>query len=387
MGATLSVLPAAVRCEPLPAAGGPGARQSAAAVALSETELLLFGGGSAASTEEATQFNDVWVLTLGEGAPAWRLVETRGEAPCARTGHALCRLGGAVVLAGGCSATLGFLADVHVLDTVSWVWSQPEGLGGLFSPRDKLSVTALGGSRCLLFGGFGPSPAGAEAAAAAGAESGSDAGDDEDENEAEEEEEEGGVSFVWHADTFLLERLSGGAWTASAPAVHGEVPSPRAAHGAALLGGRLHVFGGRTAEGRSNDTFSLDTATLTWRRECAAGPSPAGRAQLSFAPLPGVAGVLCFGGLDKDGKALDSLEVLDVRDADSPCWWGCEKGGAGAWPAPRCGAASAMLGSRLVLLGGADGEGRPAGDAVLHCAELAEALRSAGKPAAPAAAA
>jgi len=42
----LPSLEACVRAEALAAAGAPAARQAAAAVALSETELVLFGGGA-----------------------------------------------------------------------------------------------------------------------------------------------------------------------------------------------------------------------------------------------------------------------------------------------------------------------------------------------------
>ena len=47
-------------------------------------------------------------------------------------------------------------------------------------------------------------------------------------------------------------------------ACSGDTPSPRAAHGMALCGQCVYVFGGRDREGRVNDLFALDTVTWEW---------------------------------------------------------------------------------------------------------------------------
>jgi hypothetical protein len=107
-----------VSCGVLRVATGdaPSSREAAAAVALSDTELLMFGGGTAGGCVRvpavvsvqtaccadlnvcnvclrrddggALQFADVWCLKVpAEGGTAsWRRVETHGDAPCARTG-------------------------------------------------------------------------------------------------------------------------------------------------------------------------------------------------------------------------------------------------------------------------------------------------------------
>jgi len=365
MGSAMSALPVQVSATALsasPDAQQLPALQSAAAVALDSDELLLFGGGAAAQADEAAQFNDVWLLKLSSDSPSWRRVETSGAAPCARTGHALAALAGSagslVVVVGGCSATLGHLADVHVLDTATWTWSQPTGLAGAFTARDKLSAVVQG-ARVFLFGGFGPASLTSEGV------------------EEEEEEQEEGVSFEWHNDTLLLERLQGGEWVCSNIATAGEVPSPRAAHAAALLGSRMYIFGGRESGGRSADTYSLHLDERSWRREAAAGP--VARAQHSMAAMPGVAGAVCFGGLSAEGTVLDSLEILDARVVGNVRWWSVTER-CGSWPGPRCGAASAVIGTKLVLLGGANAEGLPAEDAVVELGPLQAALINAVMP-------
>lgn len=379
MGGALSALPAVVPAEALSLPGAPPPHVSAAAVALGNSELLLFGGGSAAA-EEATQFNSVHLLRESGGTRSWRRAETSGEPPCARTGHALAAVvgpGGSplVIVVGGCSAALGHLSDVFVLDTAAWTWSQPDGLAGALSPRDKLSAVAHG-SRVYLFGGFGPGPEGRKEAAAEGEYC---QGANNEEEGEEEQEEEDGVSFTWHNDLFVVERMNGG-WSCTSPSTRGDAPSPRAAHAAVVLGSRMYVFGGREAGGRASDTYSLDLADCSWRREAASAPAPAARAQHCMVALPGIAAAVCFGGLSAEGKALDVLEVLNARDTEKPCWWAAGER-SGAWPGPRCGVATALLGTQLMLLGGADEEGRPAADAVLQLAGLAEAVMKQPAPA------
>ncbi len=317
----------------------------------------------------------------------WRLLETSGEAPCARTGHAMTVLhtpaGPLVMVVGGCSAAHGHLADVHCLDTSSWTWSALNDAP--FTPRDKLTTVAIG-SRVLVWGGFGPQHDGHSAAqehnnADEEDEDGEDdSGADEEEDEKEEERPDG-ASFTWFDELFVLERSHNGAWAWSAQATRGDAPSARAAHAAVAIGSRMFVFGGRDASGRVADTHSLDAVDYEWRRAPADAPAPAARSFHNMAALPPpLAGAVCFGGVSADGTPLDSLEVLDARDAAKPVWM-TVKERAGTWPAARSGAAAALLGSRLVLLGGNGADDKPCADAVLDLADAMRALQHAPVPA------
>ena len=281
--------------------------------------------------------------------------------------HALvCVDGRHVLLVGGCSATAGFLADAFVLDASTWAWSAVPHSDLAPSPRDKLSATLLGG-RVVVFGGFGPQEAGA-------AEPGSDGGSgDEGSGEEEEEAEEdpgAAAAFTWFNDVRVLER-TGGTWAWSAPEVLGEPPSARAAHAAAAVGSRLFVFGGRDSSGRVNDTFALDAAPLSWSRVAADVPAPAARSFHSLSSLHPSPGAVCFGGLSTDGSLLDSLEVLDTRGVPA---WAQPEARAGTWP-PACPvAASAMLGSRLLIVSAASSDGQPCSCTMLDCAGLSACL-------------
>jgi hypothetical protein len=322
-------------------------------VTLSETQLLLFGGG-AGNDDEAVQFADCWLLTLPEDASTgrWQLVETSGEAPCARTGHSLALLRTAtgsalVLLAGGCSATLGHLSDVHLLDTTTWQWSA--GPADAFSPRDKLSAVSLG-SRVLLFGGFGPILEVDER----------EEGEEEEDDELPEEQDEEApaataVSFGWHNDLWSIELGGDGRAVCQRVATEGEPPAARAAHGAAVLGGSMYIFGGRTATGRAADTWSL-SPEMRWRKaELAA--SPPARSQGSMVALGGSPGsAVLFGGVDAEDKVLDDLSVLALSDGAAA--WHAVESKAGSWPAARSGAAAAVLGSKVILLGGVNAAGQ-----------------------------
>lgn len=337
----------------------------------------------------ALQFNDTWVLTLSKdgGTASWRRLETHGEPPSPRTGcvwrevfdtgqplkpyllrrHALaCVDGQQVLLIGGCSASTGFLADAYSLDVGSWTWTAIAHSTLAPSPRDKLSATVLG-DRVMIFGGFGPQEPGA-----AEAHSDSSSGDKGGGGEESEEGSDSGdaAAFTWFNDVHTLKR-TGGAWAWSATEVLGEPPSARAAHAAAAVGSRMFVFGGRDTSGRINDTFALDAVPLSWSRIAADAPAPAARSFHVLASLQPSPGAVCFGGLSTDGTMLDSLEVLDARAV--PVWAQPEER-TGTWPPPCAIAASAMLGSRLVVISAASSDGQPCSCTMLDCAAVRACL-------------
>ena len=328
---------------------------------------------------EATQFGDVWVLSASP-TPTWRRVEATGDAPCARTGHAMAVLGSSVVVVGGTSAERGFLAEVHALDTSTWSWSVAAGEAALadsrFTPRDKLTAVTCG-HRVVVFGGFGPTQQGQEPAKQSGGGE-EDAAEEDDEDEGDEEEEDG-TTFTWFSDAFVLERVGGG-WQWHPQPTIGDAPSPRAAHGAVALGGRMYVFGGRDASGRVNDTYSLDCLDWAWtKHEAPQAAAPLARSFHALVALPPpLPCAVAFGGLSADGSSLDVLDVLDARQ--QPASWRSVKHRAGAWPRARSSAAAAMLGDRLVLLGGAGADDHLCSDAVLHLAPLIDALQSEKQP-------
>jgi hypothetical protein len=113
----------------------------------------------------------------------------------------------------------------------------------------------------------------------------------------------------------------------------GTGPSARAAHGGCVVGERLVVFGGRDAQGRQGDTWTLDLTSLVWQRQGEQHAAPAGRSFHTLVALPGaVPAALSFGGMSTDGGALKhTLEVLDMRDFR----WRTIDGTTAEWPSKR----------------------------------------------------
>lgn len=46
--------------------------------------------------------------------------------------------------------------------------------------------------------------------------------------------------------------------------IQGEMPSARAAHAAAVMKGKVYIFGGRHGMHRMNDMHCLDMETMEW---------------------------------------------------------------------------------------------------------------------------
>ena len=151
---------------------GPTARQGHSMVAVggaSATELVLFGGDTGGDVS-----SELWALSwspsmrnTGEytGEYVWQLLSGAGEAPEARSGHAVCMLsapndgGEQMLVSGGLSADGSCLADVHLFDVCQLRWSTPRLSGDVPRPRWAAACCVLpeggpqGGVRVLIDGG------------------------------------------------------------------------------------------------------------------------------------------------------------------------------------------------------------------------------------------
>lgn len=149
----------------------PKRRHGHAVVAVSPSHLLLFGGQGRGSTF----YNDTFILDVEDAdSPRWLPVATRGSPPEKRRGHTLTRVGdqygrrlqpppprthprsaGSVVVAGGVSERQVF-ADLFLLSTTAWTWSQPNLAGEPVPALYGHSCTPLPHSpgRHVVFGGM-----------------------------------------------------------------------------------------------------------------------------------------------------------------------------------------------------------------------------------------
>eukprot|EP00731_Ephydatia_muelleri_P037613 Em0520g4a len=72
----------------------------------------------------------------------------------------------------------------------------------------------------------------------------------------------------------------------SSPETSGESPPPLAAHGCAVVGNMLYIFGGLSTEGVATDQlYALNTVTLKWKKITPSTPPPPSRLDHSMCSL------------------------------------------------------------------------------------------------------
>ena len=133
------------------------------------------------------------------------------------------------------------------------------------------------------------------------------------------------------------------------PKVHGEAPPPLRAHTATLVDARhIFVFAGGDGPTYYNDLWSLDTMTLNWTKVETTGAPPSPRRAHTACCLDGK--LFVFGGGD-GARALNDLYALDLHNLS---WEAIEC--YGDVPPPRGYLSGTLVGHHLVIYGGSDGK-------------------------------
>lgn len=199
--------------------------------------LVLFGG----INDQGQRLNDTWIgqIICEESRRmkiSWRLLEVGPHAPYPRGAHAACCVDNKfIVIHGGIGQSGSRLGDTWLLDLSnglrSGIWHQIEDTEPLPLSRSGHTLTWIGGSRMVLFGGRGS--------------------------------EFDVLNDVWLLD--INERYP--KWKElkyDLSSVLGEMPFPRVGHSATLvLGGKILVYGGEDSQRRRKDDFwTLDLPAL-----------------------------------------------------------------------------------------------------------------------------
>uniref|UniRef100_A0AAV2J281 Rab9 effector protein with kelch motifs n=1 Tax=Knipowitschia caucasica TaxID=637954 RepID=A0AAV2J281_KNICA len=201
----------------------------------------LFGGAQQTGNLQCIQN-----IQLQDSKPSWKKVPVVGKAPGSRTYHtsSACLGDRLFVFSGGEAGTKPVVdSQLHVFDSVSLTWSQPETHGSPPAARQGHVIVAVG-SKVFIHGGM----------------SGEQLFND-----------------IFALDTESME------WDERH--IKGDAPPAVAAHSAVALDKHIYVFGGMTAGGASNSMYKFNTEDNLWTEMKFEGDLPANRLDHSISLL------------------------------------------------------------------------------------------------------
>ncbi|KAH7930538.1 galactose oxidase [Leucogyrophana mollusca] len=278
-----------------------------AATASENGDLYLFGG-----CVRETARNDLYVFSTRDYSAT--LVQTTGEIPSPRVGHASALADNVLIVWGGDTKTdpTSKPTDkqddgLYLLNLVSREWTRVNTYGPSPAGRSGHAVAMIG-TKFFVFGG---------------------------------QVDGEFLNDLWAFD--LSERTQA-TWELCEPAGI-ERPAQRAGHAVVACGDRIIVFGGVDSQYHYNDTWAFDVNTKKWSELQCIGFIPSNREGHAIAIVDDV--IYMFGGRGVGGKDLGDLVALRVSDQR---WFMFQNMGPG--PSMRSGHAMASVGNHVFVLGG-----------------------------------
>ncbi|KAK4704660.1 hypothetical protein P7C70_g1551, partial [Phenoliferia sp. Uapishka_3] len=285
-------------------------------------DLYIFGGLVANAVK-----NDLYVLGCAPGGSAAGtgangpqgqlsvgLVETRGEVPGPRVGHASVGVGNVLIVWGGDTKSRPEDRQddsLYLLNLSTREWTRVKTHGP--TPEGRYGhAAAMVGSRFFVFGG---------------------------------QKDDGGFmnDLVW----FDLQKLKAGSpkWTFIDYNPGAVVPPKRTGHTTVTFGDSIYVFGGTDGQYHYNDTWAYDTNTQTWSELSCIGYIPVPREGHAATLVDDV--MYVFGGRGVDGKDLEDLAAFKITNQR---WFMFQN--MGPAPSGRSGHAMATWQNKVYVLGG-----------------------------------
>ncbi|KAJ8286839.1 hypothetical protein GJAV_G00043870 [Gymnothorax javanicus] len=203
--------------------------------------LWVFAGAQQSGNRNCIQ------TLLTEGSESWRSVQVTGSPPSARTYHtnSACVGDRLYVFSGGETGTMPVSdLQLHVFDSVSLTWLQPETQGRPPPPRHGHMVAAVG-SKVYIHGGLA------------------------------------GEKF--HSDMYCLDTITL-KW--ERVRAKGDIPPGTAAHSAVTQGKNIYIFGGMTSDGATNSMYRFHTDRQRWTLLKFEGDMPPNRLDHSMCVVP-----------------------------------------------------------------------------------------------------
>ncbi|XP_069465533.1 rab9 effector protein with kelch motifs isoform X2 [Ambystoma mexicanum] len=202
--------------------------------------VWVFGGA-----EQAGNRNCVQILRLETGT--WKSPKVNGSPPSPRTFHtSSAAIGDDLYVFGGGDKGTEPVDDpqLHVFNSATLTWNQPETSGKPPAPRHGHAMVAVG-TKLFVHGGL--------------------SGD------------------TFFQDMFCID-TNDMEWKKLK--VKGDVPEGCAAHSAAACGKHIYIFGGMDSHGSVNSMYKFDTENLSWTLLRFDSPMPPGRLDHSMCVIP-----------------------------------------------------------------------------------------------------
>ncbi|KAF5375186.1 hypothetical protein D9758_000458 [Tetrapyrgos nigripes] len=280
------------------------------ATATSSGELYLFGG----LVRESAR-NDLYQFNVRELSAT--LVQTTGEIPSPRVGHASAVVSNVLIVWGGDTKTDPKLGPqngaqddgLYLLNLVSREWTRVSVTGPSPVGRYGHAVSMANTSQFLVFGG---------------------------------QVDGEFLNDLWSFDLNSLRTKA--AWELIEPTTP-DRPAQRTGHTCITYGDRLIIFGGTDGQYHYNDTWSFDLNTRQWTELTCIGFIPAPREGHAASVVDDV--MYVFGGRGVDGKDLGDLAAFKLSNQR---WYMFQN--MGPAPSGRSGHAMAAIGPRVIVLGG-----------------------------------
>ncbi|GAA6059796.1 hypothetical protein JCM10212_003691 [Sporobolomyces blumeae] len=295
-------------------------------------DLYVFGGLVANSVK-----NDLYLVSCaspqfgsGPNSPLGvSLVETRGEVPGPRVGHASVGVGNVLIVWGGDTKSRPEERQddgLYLLNLSTREWTRVKTLGP--APEGRYGhAAAMVGSKFFIFGG------------------------QTDDHQMQQSQSAGTTmvpgGFKNDLCWFDLQKLKLGQprWSFVEYSPDSVVPPPRTGHTCVTYGDALYIFGGTDGQYHYNDTWCFDLATQTWTELSCIGYIPVPREGHAATLVDDV--MYVFGGRGVDGKDLEDLAAFKIG---TQRWFMFQN--MGPAPSGRSGHAMATWQNKVLVLGG-----------------------------------
>ncbi|KAJ7431841.1 hypothetical protein B0H11DRAFT_2128705 [Mycena galericulata] len=272
-------------------------------------DLYIFGG----LVRESAR-NDLYLFSSRDQSAT--LLQTGGEGPSPRVGHASALVSNVLIVWGGDTKTDPKSKptdkqddSLYLLNLVSRDWTKVTVYGPAPAGRYGHAVTMAAGSKFIVFGG---------------------------------QVDGEFLNDLWSFDLNTLR--SRAQWELCEPA-SSERPAQRTGHACITFENRIIVFGGTDGQYHYNDTWTFDLTTRKWSELQCIGFIPSPREGHAAALVDDV--IYIFGGRGVDGKDLGDLAAFKISNQR---WYMFQN--MGPSPSGRSGHAMAAVGTKVYVLGG-----------------------------------